>query len=116
MSFFHHECLPCISEIVHLQKLKKAYRHLEVVLVADVETNRARADAFLKKVARKNGAPLSLKVGMDRFGDAKNDYHVKRHPTIFLISKSGRIVYTATGYNANKACLLDKEVRRLCGD
>lgn len=116
ISFFHHECLPCVEEILHLQKLKESFPALEVVLVADAATDRSRADAFLEKVVRRNGKPLTLRIGMDAFGDAKGDYRVTRHPSLFLIDKSGRITYTATGYSEEKARVLDDAVRRLCGN
>ncbi|HQO03692.1 MAG TPA: TlpA disulfide reductase family protein [Spirochaetota bacterium] len=99
MSFFHHDCLPCVPEIVHLQKLKKSCNNLEVIVVSDVDTDSSKAESFLKKVERRNGAPLTLRVGVDPFGDTKSEYRVTRHPTLFLIDTQGHIIYTATGYS-----------------
>jgi peroxiredoxin len=113
VSFFLVPCPPCEKEIPRLQKLQGRFGNLKIILVSDFRTNGQKAKDFLKMISDKSGVSITLPALLDKFGDATDAYSVKKHPTTFLISKSGVVVMRIDGFNEDKADLLEERVEQL---
>ncbi|MBN1533239.1 MAG: TlpA family protein disulfide reductase [Spirochaetes bacterium] len=113
VSFFLVPCPPCEKEIPRLQRLQGRFGNLKIILVADFRTSSSKAKDFLKMISDKSGTTITLPVLLDKFGDATDAYEVKRHPTTFLINRSGVVVLRIDGYNEDKTELLEEKAELL---
>lgn len=110
ISFFSHDCVNCLPEIAHLQELKKNNPSLNVFLVATDGTDVATSVSFLSKVT---GGPVTLPVYYDRFITAKQAFGITALPSLFMVTRKGKIFFTSTGYSKEKGELIDAAVIRL---
>jgi thiol-disulfide isomerase/thioredoxin len=89
LSFFFHDCVPCIQEIPQLNAL--SVRAKQVQLVAVTFEDKAVAQRFI----RERGLKLPVVAGEQEYIDALG---IKTYPTLVLISPDGRLVGSRTSY------------------
>jgi thiol-disulfide isomerase/thioredoxin len=91
LSFFFHDCVPCIQEIPQLNALSA--RAKQVRLVAVTFDDRATAERFV----RERGLKLPVVAGEQEYIEALG---IKTFPTLVLVSPDGRLVGSRTSYRA----------------
>lgn len=93
VSFFFTGCLPCKKEIPDLERLKSAYGGKVKFLM--ISTDKAGADAVEPFIAEMK---VTIDVLIDKYSDAARGFGVTQYPTVFIIGKDGKVVYTCAGY------------------
>lgn len=89
LSFFFHDCVPCIQEIPQLNALSA--RAKQVQLVAVTFDDKATAERFV----RERGLKLPVVADEQGYIDALG---IKTYPTLVLVSPDGRLVGSRTSY------------------
>jgi thiol-disulfide isomerase/thioredoxin len=104
IDFFYKSCYPCILVFPTLQKLHKKYNNkgLNIIGIDPYDTKeKDDIDNFLAK----HGVTYTILLGGE---DVAKEYHVSGYPTIYLIDKEGKIIFTQVGYGENTADKIEK--------
>ena len=96
LDFFATDCEPCKKELPELEEL---YEELsgEVDLSILVFATDSAGPAIVKPFFDER--PTNLKVVIDRFKVAVQNYGVEEIPTVMLVDPDGIIVFKQTGYS-----------------
>jgi thiol-disulfide isomerase/thioredoxin len=89
LSFFFHDCVPCIQEIPQLNALSARVKRVQLVSVTF--DDKAIAERFV----RERGLKLPVVAGEQAYIDALG---IKTYPTLVLVSPDGRLVGSRTSY------------------
>ena len=89
LSFFFHDCVPCIQEIPQLNALHSRAKHVQLVSVTF--DDKATAERFV----RERGLKLPVVAAEQEYIDALG---IKIYPTLVLVSPDGRLVGSRTSY------------------
>ena len=89
LSFFFHDCVPCIQEIPQLNALSA--RAKKVQLVSVTFDDKTTAERFV----RERGLKVPVVAGEQEYIDALG---IKTYPTLVLVSRDGRLVGSRTSY------------------
>ncbi len=94
IDFFFKSCFPCIQSLPALQALHQKFspKGLRAIGIDPTNDSESEHAAFLEK----QGVNYTVLVHGE---DVANDYHVTGFPTIYLIDKNGKIIFTDLGYN-----------------
>jgi len=109
LSFFSHNCLPCMNEIPELQAM--ADTTFDVYLVADSATGENEAAEFFKKINKSSNREIVMPVVYDTYGDMMKKFKVKGYPVLIFIDKSGIIKLRFDGYKAENMEILKKHLK-----
>ena len=111
ISFFATWCAPCQKEIKALEQLKLKYPSVGFYLINYKET-----DDIILQWQRKMNTPLTILL--DRYGRTATKFDVTvptanekltvNLPTLFVISKEGKIIHTHSGFEEKDAKLLEE--------
>jgi len=96
VSFWDTTCRPCLQELGALSDAYDDWRdeiHFEVVAVS---TDDVRSSSKALPLAQGRGWPFI--IVLDPNGDMKRSMNVQSNPTVFVVDKTGKIVYSHTGY------------------
>jgi len=111
LSFFATWCIPCRAEVPQLEILSKTFPeiHFYLVSVKDQE------DMILKWL---NDLKVELPVLVDKYGKTAKKFNVIGEsdtgqevaslPSLFIIDKTGAVIYQHTGYKAGDEIALKK--------
>ena len=110
--FFYNNCSPCIPMLDDLQELCNQYKEKEVEIVAlnpvDSKIGEEEMQSFIKE------HNITYNVAQIPKYTVEEMYLVRYFPTIFIIDKKGRVVYSHQGYNAlfkdKISDIIDKEL------
>jgi len=93
MDFFYEGCFPCVKALPALRRLNEKYwdRGLRVIGFDPWDKKGEGLIKFLKD--RQISYPIVLDCAA-----VNNDYHVSFYPTVYLIGKDGKILYSGSGY------------------
>ena len=94
IDFFFKSCYPCIQSLPALQALHEKYSPKGLKVIGIDPTNESGTE--LTPFIEKHGVNYTILVHGE---EVANDYHVTGFPTIYLIDKNGKIIYTDLGYN-----------------
>ena len=96
--FFYNNCSPCIPMLDDLQELCNQYKEKKVEIVAlnpvDSKIGEEEMQSFIKE------HNITYNVAQIPKYTVEEMYLVRYFPTIFIIDKKGRVVYSHQGYNA----------------
>lgn len=104
LDFFYKSCYPCVLALPALQNLHEKYegKGLRIIGIDPVDTKeKDEIDKFLTK----HGVTYTILLGGK--GVAK-EYHVSSYPTIYLIDKKGKIIFSKVGYSNSTEAKLEK--------
>ena len=107
IDFFYKSCLPCIDALPVIEGLNEKYntRGLLVMGLDSFDKNGKSLTDFLKD--RNIRYPVMLD------GAVTNDaYHVTRYPTLYLLDKEGRVLFSQVGVGADDEKKLDELIRQ----
>ena len=110
--FFYNNCSPCIPMLDDLQELCNQYKEKKVEIVAlnpvDSKIGEEEMQSFIKE------HNITYNVAQIPKYTVEEMYLVRYFPTIFIIDKKGRVVYSHQGYNAlfkdKISDIIDKEL------
>lgn len=109
LSFFSHNCVPCMNEIPELQAL--AGDGCDIYLVAETSTGEGEAADFFAKIKNTSGIEVTLPVVYDTYGDMMKKFDVKSYPVVMLIDKKGKIRLRIDGYRPENIEQLGREIK-----
>lgn len=96
INFFATWCAPCMAEMPHLEKeIWKKYEEREDFLVLAI--GREHSEKDLKKFNKKKG--FTFHIAPDPKRKIYSLFAKQMIPRNYLIDRTGKIVYQATGYN-----------------
>ena len=103
LDFWYMSCYPCVKAMPHLEKLYNEYslKGLVVLGVNPVDTNSIDE---LNEFLVKNEISYPVVLGGSTI---VNSYRVKSYPTLYLIDKGGKIVYSTVGFDSSTVEVLD---------
>lgn len=110
--FFYNNCSPCIPMLDDLQELCNQYKgkRVEIVALNPVDTKMEK-EQMLSFVKDHN---INYYVAQIPKYTVEEMYLVRYFPTIFIIDKKGRVVYSHQGYNTlfkdKISDIIDKEL------
>jgi thiol-disulfide isomerase/thioredoxin len=107
VDFFYSSCHPCIQAIPTLQALHNKYKNKGLKVIGIDPYDKDTYD--LSRFVSRHGITYPVLLENE---DARRKYGIQGYPTIFLLDKSGKIIYQNMGYNKN----LEKEVDQLILD
>lgn len=107
LDFFYKECYPCIKALPVLQSLHQKYhsKGLEVVGIDPVDKEMDEIKHFISQ------AGITYSILFDE-KDVNKDYHITGYPTVYLIDKKGRIIYTYSGFSEALEGQLEEIIKR----
>jgi len=93
IDFFYKSCYPCMQALPSLQALHEKYKAkgLTVIGIDPYDNKEDDIATFLSKRG------VNYTVFLDG-KDVAKDYHVSGYPTMYLIDKTGKIIFTQVGY------------------
>jgi thiol-disulfide isomerase/thioredoxin len=107
LDFFYLSCYPCLQALPMLQKLHDKYKSKGLVVLGlnpfDEVTD------GVENILKKRGVqyPVFLKTE-----SVASDYLVSSYPTIYLVGKDGKIIYSHTGYQEGYEQVLEDLIKQ----
>lgn len=96
LSFWDTSCKPCLQEMGAISDCYYDWQdELDFEVVA-VSTDDSRNSSKAVPLAKGRGWPFV--IALDKNGDFKRAMNVQSNPTMFILDKTGKIVYTHIGY------------------
>ncbi|HID38508.1 MAG TPA: TlpA family protein disulfide reductase [Calditrichaeota bacterium] len=103
-------CLPCKKEFPELQKLKEKYKERDIQIIA-ISIDSPRSLAKVKMFTKSHTYDFVYLV--DPSGDVTNKLLVKEVPHTMLVDRSGKVVYSLTGYRKGDEKQLEEAMLKL---
>lgn len=111
VNFWATWCRPCIKELPSIEELKDRLQSEPFDVVAiNVGEDKAQIEDFLSK---RLGGPLAIQVLLDDNMVATKAWKVRAVPTTYVVDKSGRIAFVATGETDFAHDQIVEEIRSL---
>lgn len=112
MAFFYNSCSPCVPVLNDLQKIYNQYKEKGVEIVALNPVDSKLGDAQMQSFVKERN--ITYHVAQIPRNTVEEMYLVRYFPTIFIIDKKGRVVYSHQGYNTlfkdKISDIIDKEL------
>jgi peroxiredoxin len=107
VDFFYKGCYPCMLALPTLQALHEKYkdRGLRIIGIDPYDKKEHGIAAFLAK----RGVTYTVLLGGK---EVAKDYHVSGYPTIYLIDRQGKIIYSQVGYGKGTEAELEKIIEK----
>lgn len=96
LSFWGSTCKPCLQELDAISDNYDDWQEEAPFEVVAVSTDDARSSAKSAAMARGRNWPFT--VLLDPNNDLKRAMNVTMMPTLFILDKNGRVVYSHIGY------------------
>ena len=107
IDFFYKSCHPCMLALPALQNLHEKFesKGLRIVGIDPFDTKEEDdIDNFLAK----RGVTYTILLGGK---DVAKEYHVSGYPTIYLIDKKGKTIYSQVGYGEDTEDKLEEIIK-----
>jgi peroxiredoxin len=95
MDFWYKSCLPCQKQMTSLQVLHEKYKDCPVVFIGINTKDDPTRDNLSAFLTNRGITMLSVYQGLK----IEAGYHVTASPALFVIDKTGKIVYNLDGYS-----------------
>lgn len=107
IDFFFKACYPCMLSLPALQALSEKYKSkgLRVIGIDPIDKNKDEIEKFLYK----RGITYTVLLSGE---DVAKDYHVSFYPTMYIIDKEGKIIFTQGGYEKGVEDTLDEIIKK----
>lgn len=96
ISFWDTACKPCLQELGAFSDAYDDWQDEFDFEIVAISTDDARSSSKAIPLAQGRGWPFV--VALDRNGDFKRAMNVQSNPTLFIVDKTGKIVYSHVGY------------------
>ena len=94
IDFFYKSCYPCMQALPALQALHEKYKDKGLHIIGIDPYDTIEKDE-INKFLSKRGVTYTILLGGKQ---ASSDYRVSGYPTMYLIDKQGKILFTQIGY------------------
>jgi len=109
LDFWATWCAPCRFTMPKLNEFYKRYKHQGVTVIGVA----VDIDDYNKVVQSAREMGITYPIAADTSGEAKQYYHIRNLPTLFVIDKDGVIVLRLEGYDPqNSEKQLEEAVKR----
>ena len=108
IDFFYKSCYPCMLALPALQDLHQKFsdKGLKIIGIDPYDTKeKDDIDKFLAK----RGVSYTVLLGGR---DVAKEYHVSGYPTIYLIDKEGKVLFTQVGYGEGTEEKLEEVIKK----
>lgn len=96
LSFWDTSCKPCLQEMGAISDCYFDWMDEFDFEVVAVSTDDSRNSTKALPLAKGRGWPFV--IALDKNGDFKRSMNVQSNPTMFILDKTGKVVYTHIGY------------------
>jgi len=103
-------CMPCQKEFPAIESILKKYPDKKISVVA-ISKDSPRSLAKVKSFVRKNNYPFTFVLDAD--GQVSANFMVDAIPHLLLADRSGRVIYSHTGYRKGDELEVEKELLKL---
>jgi len=110
ISFWATWCLPCKKEHPALQQVHEEFADKDVLVIA-ISIDSPRSLAKVKNYVKSHKYDFTWLL--DPSGETAQEMLVNEVPYTMLVDKSGKVVFTHTGYRKGDEAELKKEIRKL---
>jgi thiol-disulfide isomerase/thioredoxin len=107
IDFFYKGCFPCILTFPALQSLHQKYRAKGLMVIGINPVDRKEDD--IPSFLLKHGVTYPVLFSGQ---EIENDYHISGYPTLYLIDKNGRVIFSHCGYSKDLEKTLEKLIRK----
>jgi peroxiredoxin len=107
LDFFYLSCYPCLQALPMFKNLHDKYQSKGLVVLGINPFD--REEDGLKNALNKRG--VRYRVFLDK-GTVASDYLVSSYPTVYLIGKDGKIIYSHTGYQEGHEQVLEELIKK----
>ena len=97
LSFWYTTCKPCLQELGAVNDAYVDWIEEAEFKVVAVATYDSTSSAKVKPMVNGRGW-TDFTILLDENGDLKRAMNVQTQPTVFILDREGKIVYTHTGY------------------
>ena len=94
VDFFYKSCFPCLKAIPFLQSLHEKYNTKGLVVIGIDPYDKDEND--LKTFLSKRGVTYKVLLSENTY---PQQYNVTGYPTLYIIDKTGKIIYSQAGYS-----------------
>ena len=106
VDFWASWCGPCRQSFPWLSTMSERYGANGLVVVAiDLDKDQEPAQRFLRELSP------SFTVAFDPEGKSAEAFGVQTMPSSFLVSRTGRVVYSHPGFNLKDTDLFEKRIK-----
>lgn len=107
IDFFYKSCQPCMLAMPKLQALHEKFKDkgLKVIGIDPFDKDKLDLSAFLKKRGVNYTILLSERT-------LASKYNVSGYPTLYLIDRTGKIVFSQTGYSEEMEIILEELIKK----
>jgi len=110
ISFWAIWCLPCQKEMPALQALKEKYKDKDIQIIS-ISKDSPRSLAKVKSFVRSHHYDFVFLLDPD--GEASSQLLVNNIPYSMLVDKTGKVVFTHTGYRKGDEAEMEKALLKL---
>lgn len=106
LDFFYKSCYPCMQALPVLQQLHEKYRDkgLKIIGVNPFDT---KAEGIADFLSKRN---ITYTVVLDENRQVVKSYRVSAYPTMYLIDRQGKIVWTDEGFGEESAQTIEETI------
>lgn len=104
IDFFYKSCAPCILALPTLQKLHEKYNNKGLIVIGINPYDTKEKDKIDKFLAKHKITYTVLLNGLN----VAHEYNVSGYPTMYLIDKKGKIIYSIVGFGEESEKELEK--------
>jgi peroxiredoxin len=110
IDFFYKSCYPCMQALPALQSISEKYKDkgLQVIGIDPFDTKEDDMGTFLSKRG------ITYTILMEG-KDVATQYRVSGYPTMYLVDKSGKIIYVQEGYGKDVDETLSEVIEKNLG-
>lgn len=107
IDFFYKSCYPCMQALPALQNLHEKYKDKGLIIIGIDPYDKKEDD--IANFLSKRGVTYPILLGGI---DAATTYRVSAYPTLYLIDKTGKIIFTQTGYGKGVEEKLEEIIKK----
>lgn len=112
LSFWYTTCKPCLQELGALNDAFVDWQEEAAFKVVAVSTDDSRSSSKVAPMVKGRGWS-DFTFLLDENGDLKRALNVQTQPTVFILDKTGKIVYTHIGYTPGSEEELFEQILKL---
>lgn len=106
IDFYYKSCFPCMQALPELQALHEKYKDKGLKVIG-INPFDKKSDGLVEFLSKRN---INYTTVLDEGRKAVEDYRVSGYPTLYLIDKTGTIVFVQEGYGTETAKELEEEI------
>lgn len=108
IDFFYTSCYPCMLALPALQNLHERYGDKGLKIIG-VNPYDSKEDDDIDNFLANRGVTYTILLGGK---DVAKEYHVSGYPTIYLIDKEGKVLFTQVGYGEGTEEKLEEVIKQ----